>query len=84
MSTTNAPDVPPTVFEGVTPILYTANLAARLDYYVSVLGFCVDWHYPETIAAESVSVTSDRKVHSDIGDAPRNADALHTLLRRGG
>jgi len=33
-------------FEGVTPILRVANLAASLEYYVGVLGFAVSWGTP--------------------------------------
>jgi catechol 2,3-dioxygenase-like lactoylglutathione lyase family enzyme len=33
-------------FEGVTPILRVASLAASLEYYVKVLGFKVDWQDP--------------------------------------
>ena len=42
-----------TVFEGVTPILRVQNLPASLDYYVSVLGFKVDWHAPGIMASVS-------------------------------
>ena len=34
------------VFEGVTPILRVLRLAASLDFYVSKLGFKVDWQGP--------------------------------------
>lgn len=44
------------VFEGVTPILRVRSLQASLDYYVSVLGFKIDWHSPGIIA----SVSRDR------------------------
>lgn len=33
-------------FEGVCPILRVQNLAASLDYYVSILGFMIDWQAP--------------------------------------
>jgi uncharacterized glyoxalase superfamily protein PhnB len=33
-------------FEGVTPILRVADMAASLDYYVRVLGFTQLWAYP--------------------------------------
>jgi predicted enzyme related to lactoylglutathione lyase len=47
MSSTEAPKEPAkaaaTEFENVTPILRVGNIAASIDYYVSVLGFKLDW-----------------------------------------
>jgi hypothetical protein len=51
-----APNEVTTVFEGVTPILPVRNLPSSIDYYVTVLGFKVDWHQPEIMA----SVSRDR------------------------
>jgi len=47
---TASPETRPDVvaFEGVTPILHVANIAASLDYYVRSLGFKLDWGYPES------------------------------------
>ena len=56
MSETESPKAAAVVFEGVTPILAVRNLPASIDYYVSVLGFKVDWHQPGIIA----SVSRDR------------------------
>jgi catechol 2,3-dioxygenase-like lactoylglutathione lyase family enzyme len=33
-------------FEGVTPVLRVANLAASVNYYLGVLGFKLDWDNP--------------------------------------
>ena len=35
-------------FEGVTPILRVADMAASVDYYVRSLGFTCNWKYPDT------------------------------------
>ncbi|HWZ85326.1 MAG TPA: glyoxalase superfamily protein [Thermoanaerobaculia bacterium] len=43
----------PVVFEGSSPILRVASLAASLDYYVGVLGFDVDWQEPGIFASVS-------------------------------
>jgi catechol 2,3-dioxygenase-like lactoylglutathione lyase family enzyme len=47
MSSTETPKEPATAaateFENVTPILRVGNIAASIDYYVSVLGFKLDW-----------------------------------------
>jgi catechol 2,3-dioxygenase-like lactoylglutathione lyase family enzyme len=56
MSETESPKPAAIMFEGVTPILGVRNLPASIDYYVSVLGFKVDWHQPGIIA----SVSRDR------------------------
>ena len=40
-------------FEGVTPILRVENLAASVEYYVSKLGFEVDWGGPGGFASVS-------------------------------
>lgn len=56
MTGTEAPQAAATVFEGVTPILRVHSLAASLDYYISVLGFKLDWGEPGIIA----SVSRDR------------------------
>jgi catechol 2,3-dioxygenase-like lactoylglutathione lyase family enzyme len=48
--------VPPTVFEGVTPILPVRRLAASIDFYVEVLGFTVNFIGPGRFA----SVSRDR------------------------
>ena len=53
MSGTEASKAAATVFEGVTPILRVRSLPASLDYYVSVLGFKVDWHAPGIMASVS-------------------------------
>jgi catechol 2,3-dioxygenase-like lactoylglutathione lyase family enzyme len=41
------------VFEGISPILRVRSLRASIDYYVSVLGFKVDWEDPGTFASVS-------------------------------
>jgi predicted enzyme related to lactoylglutathione lyase len=43
-------------FEGVTPILRVQSLPASIDYYLSILGFKVDWCEPGIMA----SVSRDR------------------------
>jgi uncharacterized glyoxalase superfamily protein PhnB len=40
-------------FEGVTPILRVQSLPASIDYYVTLLGFKVDWHVPGNMASVS-------------------------------
>lgn len=35
------------IFEGVCPILRVNNAAESLRYYVQMLGFKIDWQYPE-------------------------------------
>jgi hypothetical protein len=42
-----------TRFEGGTPILRVRSLEASIDYYVTVLGFRVDWQDPGIIAGLS-------------------------------
>jgi predicted enzyme related to lactoylglutathione lyase len=37
----------PVVFEGVSPILRVADVAASIDHYVRILGFKVDWQGPQ-------------------------------------
>jgi len=44
------------VFEGVNPILRVQDLSASIEYYVSVLGFKIDFQEPGIIA----SVSRDR------------------------
>jgi catechol 2,3-dioxygenase-like lactoylglutathione lyase family enzyme len=56
MSGTEAPKAATTAFEDITPILRVRSLPASIDYYVSVLGFKVDWHEPGIKA----SVSRDR------------------------
>jgi catechol 2,3-dioxygenase-like lactoylglutathione lyase family enzyme len=56
MSETQSPRKSAVVVEGVTPILAVRSLPASIDYYVSVLGFQVDWHQPGIMA----SVSRDR------------------------
>jgi uncharacterized glyoxalase superfamily protein PhnB len=41
------------MFECVTPILKVRSLQASLDYYVTVLGFKVDWQEPRIIGSVS-------------------------------
>lgn len=41
------------MFECVIPILRVGSLRASIDYYVSVLGFKVDWHEPGGMASVS-------------------------------
>jgi catechol 2,3-dioxygenase-like lactoylglutathione lyase family enzyme len=48
--------VPPTVFEGTTPIFRVADLTASIEHYVEVLGFKVEWEFPGVFA----SVRRDR------------------------
>jgi uncharacterized glyoxalase superfamily protein PhnB len=43
-------------FGGAAPIFRVENLRASIDYYVTVLGFTVDWEYSGNIA----SVSRDR------------------------
>ena len=42
-----------TGFGGVNPIFRVRSLPASIDYYVSVLGFKVDWHAPGIMASVS-------------------------------
>jgi catechol 2,3-dioxygenase-like lactoylglutathione lyase family enzyme len=42
---------------GVTPVLRVSNLAASIDYYTRVLGFQVNWGYPEEGASFFASVS---------------------------
>ena len=56
MTGTEARKATATVFEGVTPILHVQDLTASLDYYVTVLGFKLDWQEPGIMA----SVSRDR------------------------
>ncbi|MFI5460459.1 MAG: glyoxalase superfamily protein [Isosphaerales bacterium] len=53
MSEPELPKVAAIAFEGVAPILSVQSLRASIDYYVSVLGFKVDWEDPGTIASVS-------------------------------
>ncbi len=71
-------------FEGVSPILRVANLAASLTYYVDVLGFAIDWHYPSSIASVSRGRVSIFLCEGDQGHpgawawiGVSDADALH-------
>lgn len=48
--------MPKAVFGGAAPVLRVASLSASLEYYVTVLGFIIDWEAPESIA----SVSRDR------------------------
>lgn len=45
---TNALDVK---FEGVVPILRVRDLKKSIEYYVTVLGFKIDWNYEKVIAS---------------------------------
>lgn len=56
MSGTEGPTAAATVVEGVTPIFRVQSLPASLDYYLTVLGFKIDFHEPGIIA----SVSRDR------------------------
>jgi len=53
MSVTNERTPAATKFESVNPILCVRDLSASIDYYVSVLGFKVDWLYEGAIASVS-------------------------------
>jgi predicted lactoylglutathione lyase len=46
MSSAEPAEAPAVEFEGVTPILRVADVAASVEYYVRVLGFKRDWGYP--------------------------------------
>jgi catechol 2,3-dioxygenase-like lactoylglutathione lyase family enzyme len=48
--------MPKAVFGGAAPIFRVANLSASLEYYVTVLGFIIDWEESAGIA----SVSRDR------------------------
>ena len=56
MTGTEAQRVSATAFGGVTPILRVQSLSISIDYYVTVLGFKLDWHEPGIMA----SVSRDR------------------------
>ena len=56
MTGTETQRVSATAFGGVTPILRVQSLSISLDYYVTVLGFKLDWHEPGIMA----SVSRDR------------------------
>ena len=46
--------IPPDVkFEGVVPILRVGDLKKSIEYYVTVLGFTIDWNYERVIASVS-------------------------------
>jgi catechol 2,3-dioxygenase-like lactoylglutathione lyase family enzyme len=46
--------IPPDIkFEGVIPILRVSDLKKSIEYYVTVLGFKIDWNYESVIAAVS-------------------------------
>jgi catechol 2,3-dioxygenase-like lactoylglutathione lyase family enzyme len=79
-----------TEFGGVTPIFRVASMTKSRDYYVSVLGFKIDWEYPTTIA-----VYRDRCAiflsEGDQGTAPAwawvgvaDVDALYEELKTAG
>jgi catechol 2,3-dioxygenase-like lactoylglutathione lyase family enzyme len=40
-------------FEGVVPILRVGDLKKSIEYYVTVLGFKLDWNYERVIASVS-------------------------------
>jgi catechol 2,3-dioxygenase-like lactoylglutathione lyase family enzyme len=44
---------PEVKFEGVVPILCVGNLKKSIEYYVTVLGFRIDWNYERVIASVS-------------------------------
>ena len=44
---------PEVKFEGVVPILCVENLKRSIEYYVTVLGFKIDWNYERVIASVS-------------------------------
>jgi len=47
----------PVAFEGVCPILRVKSLSASVDYYVKILGFKVDWGYPDDGSSFFASVS---------------------------
>ncbi len=53
MSGTEDVMAPVARIENVIPILRVRSLQASIDYYLSVLGFEVDWHVPGSIASVS-------------------------------
>jgi catechol 2,3-dioxygenase-like lactoylglutathione lyase family enzyme len=53
MSPIEPPVRSPAVFGGVNPIFRVRDLSASTEYYVSVLGFKIDFHGPGTITAVS-------------------------------
>jgi hypothetical protein len=56
MSETPKPTTNANAFGGVTPIFRVESLQTSIDYYVNVLGFKIDFHYPGIMA----SVSRDR------------------------
>lgn len=56
MAEEETPKTATTRFGMSSPILAVRDVAASLDYYVTVLGFAVDWHDPGIFA----SVSRDR------------------------
>jgi len=44
-------------FGGVTPVLRVRDLAVSIDYYTRVLGFKINWGYPESGEAFFASVS---------------------------
>ena len=76
-------------FEGVSPILRVANLAASLTYYVDVLGFKIDWHDPGVIASVSRGRVAIFLCEGDQGHpgawvwiGVSDVDALHTDIQQ--
>jgi catechol 2,3-dioxygenase-like lactoylglutathione lyase family enzyme len=93
VSPPEAPNRPPVAFRRVTPILRVVDLAASLDYYVSVLGFRLNWRDENGNSFASVS-RDDCHLFLAVGDQGHpgawvwvgvsDADALHAeMLARG-
>lgn len=90
----SAPDsVPPAACRGfhpAIPILRVAKLEASVRYYVDVLGFKTDWHYP-TVASVGRDDCDLFLCEGDQGHAGawawigvKDVDALHDELRARG
>ncbi|MGB9236386.1 MAG: glyoxalase superfamily protein [Terriglobales bacterium] len=83
------------IFEGVCPILRVNNAAESLRYYVQMLGFKIDWQYPEGQSPYFASV-SRGKCHIFLSEGDQgnpgawvwigvgDADALWAEYRRTG
>lgn len=60
MSSAQVPQLKSVVFEGVTPILRVASASASIRYYVDVLGFELEWQYPEGLSTYFACVARGR------------------------
>jgi catechol 2,3-dioxygenase-like lactoylglutathione lyase family enzyme len=60
MSTATVAPAQKVAFGGVTPVLRVSNVAASVDYYTRVLGFHVNFKFPDDKAPFFASVTRGR------------------------